>query len=90
MDSIPVGRDIETGEDSRTHLLAGNAHLTDFALEHAADRLPVIGNLADIDPFEIHGEGIEGGSEFNQLREEIRPDVKRLTRRNVLEDLWFE
>ena len=65
-DLVPVGRHIEAGVDARAHLLAGDLHLAHFPLQHAADRLPVIGHLADIHPFKFHRQGVEGRALFHQ------------------------
>ena len=90
VDLVPVGGHIQTGVNPGTHLLAGDAHLTDVTHQHAADGLPVVGNLADIHPFEIHRDGIEGCTELGQFREQIRADVEGLSRRDVFKDLRLE
>ena len=78
IDSVPVGRHIQSGVDPWTNFLSRNAHLAHITLKHAADRTPVIGNLADVDPFELHGQGIEGCSDLDQFGEQIRSDVEGL------------
>ena len=65
-DLVPIGGHIQAGVDARAHLLAGDLHLAHFPLQHAADRLPVIGHLADIYPFKFHRQGVEGCALLNQ------------------------
>ena len=55
VDLVPVGGNIEPRIDARFHLDAGHLDLANITLKHTANGLPVIGDFADIHPFEFHG-----------------------------------
>ena len=65
INSVPVGCHIQAGVDPWTNLLAWDSHLANIALKHASDRAPVVGNLADVDPFKLHRQGIERCADLN-------------------------
>ena len=67
IDLIPVGRHVEAGKNPWPHFLARDLHLTHLTLQNAANRLPVIRHLADINPFKFHRQGIEGCAGLHQF-----------------------
>ena len=87
VDLIPVGGHIQARIDPWTHLFARNFDLAHLALEHAADRLPVVGHLADIHPLEFHRQGVEGSPGCHQLGEQVGADIKRLVAGNEIQHL---
>ena len=62
VDLVPVGGNVQTCVDTWLDLLARDSHLTDFTEKHTADGLPVVRHFADVHPFEVHGNRIEGCS----------------------------
>ena len=67
IDLIPVCRHVEAGKYPWPHFLARDLHLAHLTLQNAADRLPVIRHLADINPFKLHRQGIESCAGLHQF-----------------------
>jgi hypothetical protein len=83
---VPVSRHGQAG----VHFFTGKLYCPQLTPQLAADSLPVAVNSADVNPLELHREGIEECVVIRQPGEEVRGDFERHAIRQVAEHLGLE